>query len=261
MGGLAFVAWAQAHPDFLSRRGQNLDFDACRQRLLDHVDGEWSPELLQRPRQVIIAADFPKQVTHSVVWLSEMSLDIDLIQEGLWKVEGHVIAGFTKVYPTPEVEDFTLAPARVKGEAAAKKLQERARSRNAVHVLVGAGLLPEGTKLLVTPRHGTTEATRNAISAWVEEDSRRETPVWDQQHCPATDLGRRRRVILPHRTGQPHRHERAEPHRRRHTGHNMVGRRHQSGSQRCRQRRMGHPGRTQPLRAGQATPRHRQRLD
>ncbi|WP_371603453.1 hypothetical protein OG345_21810 [Streptomyces sp. NBC_01220] len=51
------------------------------------MDGNRSPELLQRPRQVIIAADFPKQVTHSVVWLSEMSLDIDLIQVGLWKVE------------------------------------------------------------------------------------------------------------------------------------------------------------------------------
>jgi alkylated DNA nucleotide flippase Atl1 len=169
---------AEAHHDFLSRRGQTSGIDACRQRLLDHVDGEWSPELLQRPRQVIIAADFPKQVTHSVVWLSEMGLDIDLIQVGLWKVDGHVIAGFAKVYPTPEVEEFTLAPARVEGEAAAKKLKERSGSRKAVSVLVGAGLLPEGTKLLMTPRHGTTKAIRDAINTWVEEDSSRATAVW-----------------------------------------------------------------------------------
>ncbi|WP_411089224.1 hypothetical protein [Streptomyces sp. 061-3] len=38
------------------------------------------------------------------------------------------------------MEEFTLAPARVEGETAAKKLQERSRSRNAVHALVGAGL-------------------------------------------------------------------------------------------------------------------------
>ncbi|WP_371624923.1 MGMT family protein [Streptomyces sp. NBC_01116] len=169
---------AQAHRDFLSRRKQDLDLDACKRRLLDHVDGEWSPELLQRPRQVIIAADFPKQVTHSVVWLSEMSLDIDLVQVGLWKVEGHLVAGFTKVYPTPEVEEFTLAPARVEGEAAVKKLQERSRSRNAVHVLVGAGLLPEGTRLRLTPRHGAPESIRNAIHAWVEEDIGRATATW-----------------------------------------------------------------------------------
>ncbi|MEU1797056.1 endonuclease NucS domain-containing protein [Streptomyces californicus] len=30
-----------AHRDFLSRRGKNLDTDACKQRLLDHVDGEY----------------------------------------------------------------------------------------------------------------------------------------------------------------------------------------------------------------------------
>ncbi|MFF4826629.1 hypothetical protein [Streptomyces sp. NPDC001312] len=41
---------------------------------------------------MIIAADFRRQVSRSVVWLSEMSLDIDLIQVGLWKVEGHLVA-------------------------------------------------------------------------------------------------------------------------------------------------------------------------
>ncbi|MEU4264575.1 hypothetical protein ACYCCF_02645 [Streptomyces argenteolus] len=43
-----------------------------------------------------------------------MSLDIGLIQVGLWKVDRHVFAGFTKVYPTLEVAEFTLAPARAR---------------------------------------------------------------------------------------------------------------------------------------------------
>ncbi|WP_241837436.1 MGMT family protein [Streptomyces sp. CB02115] len=89
-----------------------------------------------------------------------------------------IAADFPKVYPTPEVEEFTLAPARVEGEAAAKKLQERSRSRNAVHVLVGAGLLPEGTRLRLTARHGAPESIRNAIHAWVEEDISRATATW-----------------------------------------------------------------------------------
>ncbi|MFF8880794.1 hypothetical protein [Streptomyces flaveolus] len=112
---------AQAHRDFLAGRGQAAELDACRQRLLDHVDGDWSPELLQRPRQVIIAADFPKQVTHTVVWLSEMNLDIDLVQVGLWKVEGHLVVGFTKVYPTPEVEEFYPRPCPDRGQGRRKK--------------------------------------------------------------------------------------------------------------------------------------------
>ncbi|WP_432185773.1 DNA-binding protein [Streptomyces sp. Tue6028] len=170
---------AQAHRDFLTGRGQAVALDVCRQRLLDHVDGDWSPELLQRSRQVIIAAGFPKQVTHTVVWLSEMNLDIDLVQVGLWKVEGHLVVGFTKVYPTPEVEMFTLAPARVEAKVAAQKLEERSRARNAAHVLVGASLLPDGTRLRLTPRHGAPQSIREAILAWVSEDDSRATAAWN----------------------------------------------------------------------------------
>ncbi|MFD8159622.1 DNA-binding protein [Streptomyces malaysiensis] len=170
---------AEAHHSFLTGRGQAVELDACRQCLLDHVDGDWSPELLQRPRQVIIAADFPKQVTHTVVWLSEMNLDIDLVQVGLWKVEGHLVVGFTKVYPTPEVEEFTLAPARVETKVAARKLEERSRARNAAHALVAADLLPDGTRLRLTPRHGAPQSIREAILAWVGEDGSRATAVWN----------------------------------------------------------------------------------
>ncbi|MFD8980064.1 DNA-binding protein [Streptomyces sp. NPDC059564] len=170
---------AQAHREFRKSRGEILELDTCRQRLLDHVDGDWSPELLQRPRQVIIAGDFPKQVTHTVVWLSEMNLDINLIQVGLWKVKDQLVAGFTKVYPTPEVEEFTLAPARIEAKAAAQKLEERSRAQNAVHVIVGAGLIPDGALLRLTPRHGVTEGIREDILAWVDEDSSRASVTWN----------------------------------------------------------------------------------
>ncbi|MET9818233.1 DNA-binding protein [Streptomyces sp. NPDC006355] len=143
------------------------------------MDGDWSPELLQRPRQVIIAADFSKQVTHTVVWLSEMNLDIDLVQVGLWKVEGHLVVGFTKVYPTPEVEEFTLTPARVEAKAAARKLEERSRARNAAHILIAVGLLPDGTRLRLTPRHGAPQAIREVILAWASEDGSRATAAWN----------------------------------------------------------------------------------
>ncbi|MGI4893944.1 MAG: hypothetical protein ACRYF3_02395 [Janthinobacterium lividum] len=71
---------AAAHSDFLTRRGEQVDVEAARDSLLAHVDGELVPEVLRRPRLVLLASSFPKQVTHSVVWLSEMSIDIDLVQ-------------------------------------------------------------------------------------------------------------------------------------------------------------------------------------
>lgn len=128
---------------------------------------------------MIIAANFPKQVTHTVVWLSEMNLDIDLMQVGLWRVREQLVVGFTKVYPTPEVEEFTLAPARIEAKAAAQKLEERSRARNAVHVVVGAGVLPDGTLLTLTPRHGVTEGIREDILAWVREDGSRARVTWN----------------------------------------------------------------------------------
>jgi alkylated DNA nucleotide flippase Atl1 len=169
---------AEAHRDFLTRTRGPIELDACRQRLLDHVDGDWSPELLRRPRQVIIAADFPKQVTHTVVWLSEMNLDIDLIQVRVWKVDDRLVAGFTKIYPTPEVEEFTLAPARFEAKAATEKLEDRSKARKAVRILISAGLLPDGTKLRLTPRHGAPQSIREAIHAWVDEDNNRATATW-----------------------------------------------------------------------------------
>ncbi|WP_333767531.1 endonuclease NucS domain-containing protein [Streptomyces sp. IBSBF 2435] len=169
---------AQAHHRFRKNRGETVTEGDCRQRLLDHVDGEWDPELLRRPRLVIIAADFPKQVTHTAVWLSEMNLDIDLIQVGLWKAEGHLVAGFAKVYPTPEVEEFTLAPARIGSEAAALKIKERSRAQDAVRELVSAGILPDGTRLRLRPQHRVTEEIRQAITAWAAEEVGRTTVRW-----------------------------------------------------------------------------------
>jgi alkylated DNA nucleotide flippase Atl1 len=171
-------ALAHAHQRFRTGRQESVTVDECRQRLLDHVEGEWDPEVLQRPRLVVIAADFPKQVTHTVVWLSEMNLDIDLIQVSLWKVEGHLVAGFTKVYPTPEVEEFTLTPARMKTQTVAEEIKEKSQGQRAVHVLVGAGLLPDGTRMRLVPRHGVTEPIRARINTWATEADDRATAVW-----------------------------------------------------------------------------------
>ena len=94
------------------------------------------------------------------------------------KVGERLVAGFTKVYPTPEVEEFTLAPARAESGAVAQRLQERTKARNAVHVLVDAGLLPEGTRLRMVPRHGVPASLRDRIQAWADEDGGRAVATW-----------------------------------------------------------------------------------
>jgi hypothetical protein len=61
----------EQHARFLARGGAVVDQDAARQRLIDHA-GDLDPELLRRPRIVLVAGSFPPVVTATVVWLQEM---------------------------------------------------------------------------------------------------------------------------------------------------------------------------------------------
>ena len=169
---------ADAHRLFHKRRGNELEIEACRDRILEHVGGDLDQEILQRPRLVLIAREFPKQVTHTAVWLSEMGLDIDLVQVSLWRVSEQLVAGFTKIYPTPQAEEFTLAPAREETNAVAKRVQERSRAKNVVHRIIDAGVLPAGTRLRMEASHGTTQSIRDSIAAWVAEDPTRGKATW-----------------------------------------------------------------------------------
>ncbi|GAA0314540.1 DNA-binding protein [Kineococcus aurantiacus] len=167
-----------AHRDFLTQRGQPVDLDTARARVLDHVGDDFDPDILRRPRLVLLASSFPKQVTHTVVWLSEMNLDIDLVQVSLWRVGQQLVAGFTKVYPTPQAEEFTLAPAREEAATVVAKAQQRSRAQNAVHTIVAAGLLPDGAVLQMSPAHGVTDAQRATITTWASDDPHRARAVW-----------------------------------------------------------------------------------
>ncbi|MCD2186618.1 hypothetical protein [Actinomycetospora soli] len=169
---------AQAHAEFLTRRlDKPVTAEEGRSRIVDHVSDNLDPDVLKRPRLVLIASSFPKQVTSSVVWLSEMSLDISLVQVSLWRVADRLVADFSTIYPVPEVEEFTLAPERVKAGEVTKRIDQRARSKNIVQLLVESESIPSGTNLRIVP-HGTTAEARKALEAWLDEDSARRVAIW-----------------------------------------------------------------------------------
>jgi alkylated DNA nucleotide flippase Atl1/glutathione S-transferase len=193
---------ADAHAAWLTHRGTPTDSDDARTRLLEHAD-ELDPDLLRRPRIVLLAGSFPRQVTHTAVWLSEMGLDIELIEVTAWRHGDSVLAGFNRRWPTPELEEFTLSPARAIAEQVTQKVEQRTRAANAVRRLVDAGTLPDGAELRLTPQHGSTASQRVAIEAWVAEDPDRGRATWrndasapltwavDGSHWLPTTLARR----------------------------------------------------------------------
>lgn len=97
--------------------GQPMDIDSVEGEL----ETQWllTSETIKSPRIVLIASYFPPSVTASVVWLNEQGVSIDLIRFRPYRLQdGRVLVNFTKIFPVPNVEDFTigrrLSPAAVK---------------------------------------------------------------------------------------------------------------------------------------------------
>lgn len=110
---------ASQYAEFLRRRGTTvLDEDAMA-RLVEHVGGDLDPDMLRQPRIVLVASAFPPAVTASVVWLSEMGLNVTLVRIQAYRGQGdHVIVSVSQLYPVPDVEEFTVAPVRASARRA-----------------------------------------------------------------------------------------------------------------------------------------------
>lgn len=86
---------------------QPLDVDSVEAEL----QTKWllTPDTIKSPRVVLIAAGFPASVTASVVWLNEQGVSVDLIRFRPYRLEdGRVLVNFTRIFPVPSVEDFTI---------------------------------------------------------------------------------------------------------------------------------------------------------
>jgi hypothetical protein len=103
---------ASQHAEYLTRRENPTTSDEARELLEAHSDYELQPETLAQPRIVLLAGSFPAVVTATVVWLTEMSLDITLVRLQAYRAEEKTIVTVSQLYPVPDVEDFTVAPAR-----------------------------------------------------------------------------------------------------------------------------------------------------
>ncbi len=75
------------------------------------LETKWllTSETIRSPRIVLIAAAFPASVTASAVWLNEQGVSVDLIRFRPYRLDdGSVLVNFTRIYPVPSVEDFTI---------------------------------------------------------------------------------------------------------------------------------------------------------
>lgn len=166
------------HARFLTQRaGETVSEDSARAALLDHA-GELDPDQLRQPRIVLVAGSFAPSTSATVVWLTEMGLDITLQRVQAYRTgnEG-VIVTVSQLLPLPEVEEFTISPQRA--EAAATQARKRTkRERSAVHRLVAARTLPDGTPLAFGTTNEIDADARDLVEEWIANGPSRGRATW-----------------------------------------------------------------------------------
>lgn len=118
-------ALADAYVDFLRKHHDEvLTNEEAIDRLAGHTEFGLSDELLRAPRIVLIAAQFPSNLTSSAVWLSEMGLDITLTRIQAYRTAGEIVITVSQHYPPPDVEEFLVAPTRAARRSRPPELPE-----------------------------------------------------------------------------------------------------------------------------------------
>jgi hypothetical protein len=147
-----------------------------------------SQESLRWPRIVLLARDFSPVLTSSVVWLSEVGLDLRLVQVSAFRSytggmngspEAPMIS-VKQVYPLRDVEEFTISPERQLAREAADS-KKRVQDASTVRRLVCTDSVADGTIFTLAPRSDIGSDLRAQLEEWLHEDPARRTAHWQNR--------------------------------------------------------------------------------
>ena len=168
---------AERHAQYLTRvEGEPVSDEEARERLEEHSGGELDPALLRRPRIALVAESFPPQVTASTVWLTEMGIDISLVEFKAYRTEHDIVLVTSRIWPLAEVEDFTVAPRELERREATERVRTRRQART-VATLVEGEAIEDGT-LLELDIGCVPPGSRDQVAAWFAEDPQRAHATW-----------------------------------------------------------------------------------
>lgn len=165
------------HRAFRARSGDG-DEESARAAIAAHA-GDLDPELLRRPRIVLVAGAFPPVVTATAVWLTEMGLDLVLQRVQAYRLHGagEIVISVSQLFPIPDIEEFTVSPHRADVQASVER-RSRAREGSTVVRLTASEAIADGTALRLVPTGEVTAEVADALLAWVEEEPARGRAVW-----------------------------------------------------------------------------------
>ena len=104
---MTFAAAVRAHQAFLDENG--VDGDA-EQLILEHLgwDEPQEDEFASEIAIVLASAEFSKELTTAVIWLSEHDIDIRCIKLKPYKLGESVLVDVLQIFPLPEAADYQI---------------------------------------------------------------------------------------------------------------------------------------------------------
>lgn len=121
----------------LAARQQHVAESEALDQIRDHVGSALDPDLLVRPRIVLIAEDFRPTTKTTCVWLVEMGLDVTLVEVHGYRTDDKNLVTTSQVFPPPEIN--VVRPQRTKPDQKVPWTEpdlERLASRTSYTVLV-----------------------------------------------------------------------------------------------------------------------------
>jgi len=108
VANITFEQLVEAHAKYLNQIGTEED---ARGRILEAV-GSTDPSdieiLSERPRIMLVSADFSAELATSVLWLNDAGLDIRCVRLRPYAVDDEVFVEVSQVIPLPEAEDYLV---------------------------------------------------------------------------------------------------------------------------------------------------------
>ena len=143
----------EAHAAYLARAGEAVSPEEALARLEEHAGRELDADTLRQPRIALMAASFPAQVTASAVWLTEMGVDVALIEFNAYQAGDSIVLAVSRIWPVHDIEEFTVSPRRIERREANERRAARAVAR-----LIDAQVIEDGA-LLELELHGIMPAS------------------------------------------------------------------------------------------------------
>ena len=151
VANMTFSQVVEAHRSHLGLRGDSADPE---ERIRDHLEaGDLEPEIDSlRPRIVLIAEKFPRELTTTVLWLNDVGLDITCVRILPYKDDEGTLIDVSQLIPLPESQDYLVRVRERVSETEALAKEGKRRTRTLKVLIENGTLAPEKELVLCIDR-------------------------------------------------------------------------------------------------------------